>query len=112
MARLILLAIVAVFWLADDARAYDEWSGGCKATVSISPEAQATYGPEISSALGRISQATGIGSTARCGMEACPPFPSSSMETTSAAARIGPARPATAPSWRPTWICRRSEPWW
>ena len=56
----ILLAIVAVFWLADDARAYDEWSGGCKATVSISPEAQATYGPEIGSALGRVSQATGI----------------------------------------------------
>jgi len=43
----ILLAIVAVFWLADEAHAYDEWSGGCKATVSISPEAQAELDAKV-----------------------------------------------------------------
>ena len=48
-----------------------------------------------------ISHATGMGSAARCGIEACPPRPCTVTVIWSAAASIGPGRVANLPhaSW-------------
>jgi hypothetical protein len=45
-----------------------------------------------------ISQAAGIGSSARCGWEACPPLPRTVTVIWSAAASIGPGRVENMPS--------------
>ena len=55
----IILAIVAVFWLADDARA-EGWSGGCNATVYVTPDAESSYGDDIRTSLGIVSQISGV----------------------------------------------------
>ena len=44
-----------------------------------------------------ISQATGIGSAARCGVEACPPRPCTVTVIWSAAASIAPGRVENVP---------------
>ena len=44
-----------------------------------------------------IEQATGIGSIASCGIDACPPAPLTVIESTSDEASSGPARPAKMP---------------
>ena len=55
-----------------------------------------------------ISQATGIGSSVRCGADACPPTPTTRTTNSSEAAISGPGRENQVPSGRPEDItCRQ-----
>ena len=80
------------------------------ATVTTAGSKTSTRRVTIDCRASTISAATGIGSAAACGSEACPPRPRTTMRHWSAAAIIGPGRTLTLPLSSVAEMCRAKAP--
>jgi hypothetical protein len=80
------------------------------ATVTTAGSKASTRRVTIDCRARTISAATGIGSAAACGSEACPPRPCTTIRHWSAAAIIGPGRTLTLPLASVEETCRANAP--